>query len=585
MEIPFEVFSFRETPLSSLFSEKTEADLEFIQEKPHTSYLQGYLKKLDSQTIVVENNYVDRDFLDDFANYYVLCFTSYLRQCKRLHFFSENFDADKFSALLTGDTNESSLNAKKIQDSYLGFIVLKPLPETVIGRTCLKTYDKYDVDEPSRTRYFPGVRPYHLCLFGIPLTVESLAFQEQDKAVAACATSALWSAFQSTGFQFQHQIPSPIEITKVATSGISVPTKAFPKRELTFPQVALAIKQVGLVPLLLEFESLNVLKRYLYAYLRGKFPVILGFSLLHIRDLDSKNNLNSDKNTGNHAVVITGYSLISPSATSTLNSSEENIDLLLRADKIERIYVHDDQVGPFARMIFHDGTIEDKSALLPEETQEPHNSKKKLVPFKSTISTSWGGENTYRALPYAIMIPLYHKVRVPYTVIEAIIRRFDSIIKEIGINSDEIREIEINSDEICIYGKKDEPPDEVKAESDFFKQQWEWDIYLTSLTAFKQDIFEQRGINGNLKQEILLECMPRFIWCAGAYIGESKLIEFIFDATDIEQGNFFVRAIEYDSKVSGLLKEITKTKRFKKEFRTATEKGILTWFRKTGLPE
>jgi len=76
---------------------------------------------------------------------------------------------------------------KQLDSNYLGFMVLKPLPQTIVGRTCFKTYP----DDGNR-RHFPTLHKYSSNLFGLPLTVNSLAYQEQDKVVAACATSALW---------------------------------------------------------------------------------------------------------------------------------------------------------------------------------------------------------------------------------------------------------------------------------------------------------------------------------------------------------------------------------------------------------
>ena len=54
-------------------------------------YLYDYLshKGISSKTIIVENYYVDGDYLDDYSNYYAKCFYPYKRICKRLHFFSE----------------------------------------------------------------------------------------------------------------------------------------------------------------------------------------------------------------------------------------------------------------------------------------------------------------------------------------------------------------------------------------------------------------------------------------------------------------------------------------------------------------
>jgi len=56
----------------------------------HFIYLTHYLK--DCKTILVEKEYVDRDYILDFSNFYVRCFEDYSRKCKRLHFFKNEFD-------------------------------------------------------------------------------------------------------------------------------------------------------------------------------------------------------------------------------------------------------------------------------------------------------------------------------------------------------------------------------------------------------------------------------------------------------------------------------------------------------------
>lgn len=52
-----------------------------------------------SENIVVEKEYIDRDFLDDFAGYYVRCFTDYGRICSRFHFFRESFGEPEIERL------------------------------------------------------------------------------------------------------------------------------------------------------------------------------------------------------------------------------------------------------------------------------------------------------------------------------------------------------------------------------------------------------------------------------------------------------------------------------------------------------
>jgi len=122
----------------------------------------------------------------------------------RLHFFRQAFDEAAFIAILALDTEP--LTPEWLQVAYIGFVVVKPLPFTAIGRTCLSTFP---VDGQ---RLYPITRSYDVDLFGLHITVESLVYQEQDSVAAACATSALWSAFNATGKRFQHHIPSPVEI-------------------------------------------------------------------------------------------------------------------------------------------------------------------------------------------------------------------------------------------------------------------------------------------------------------------------------------------------------------------------------------
>src|SRR6185312_439104 len=183
--------------------------------------------------------------------------------------------AAQFEALLRAE--QGKLSAKDLQEHYCGFIVIKPLPQTVFGRTCLKTYPAVD------GRAFPVTRAFSAHLFGITLTIrDTLPFQEQDAIVAACATSALWSVLQATAKEFQHEQLTPIEITKAATEFLPAETRMIPNRKgLSTAMMAEAIRSVRLEPVMMtamkdEHVSLRAL---IYAYLKARIPMILGISL------------------------------------------------------------------------------------------------------------------------------------------------------------------------------------------------------------------------------------------------------------------------------------------------------------------
>ena len=127
-------------------------------------------------------------YLGDYAEYYVRCFRDYPRKYVRLHFFRLAFSSEDFENCLLGKSGQA--DHESLQTDYLGFIVLKPLPRTIIGRTCLVTYPG------EGRRHFPATRCYAANLFGLSLKVHhSLAFQEQDSVELQPVRQALYGRY------------------------------------------------------------------------------------------------------------------------------------------------------------------------------------------------------------------------------------------------------------------------------------------------------------------------------------------------------------------------------------------------------
>ena len=242
-----------------------------VPDTQQTAYFRNYFRQKKPRTLVWEPEYTDHDFLEDFAAYYVRCFEPYERFCGRLHLFTCRFSPEQFRALIKG--KNGLLTSDYLQEHYLGFIVAKPLPRTAIGRTCLETYKE------DKGRHYPITRSYDSHLFGLTFTVETLAFQEQDRVVAACASSALWSVLQGTGKLFQHSIPSPVEITRMARSNPLSESRTLPNSGLFPAEIAAAIRAVGLEPFPIEVKDEYSFIGNLYAYLKGKIPLLLALSL------------------------------------------------------------------------------------------------------------------------------------------------------------------------------------------------------------------------------------------------------------------------------------------------------------------
>jgi hypothetical protein len=504
--MPYDVVPYSTPTLVSLLAAKTTHDS--VNCKQHISYFHNYFADLSARTIVSESDYVDHDYLEDYASYYVKCFHDYERKCVRLHFFQESFLKDEFKAALV-DHNSPLL--QKICNSYLGFIVVKPLPKTIVGRTCLKTYESQDV------RFYPITREYKTSLFGINLVVKTLAYQEQDRVAAACATSALWSVFHGTGMLFQHAIPSPIEITKAALEKSPAETRNLPNTGLTFEQRGYAVRDIGLDPLIVKAKNEYILKSTAYGYMRAGIPIYFSIQLY-----------NGTTTIGGHGVALTGYRL-NCNGPVPMNRT----GFLLKASRIEKIYVHDDQVGPFARMQF-DG----KTVAITDPKAGPIN-----LP---SLGCSWFN-GTGRAVPVAILIPLYHKIRIPYEVVHDMVMDFDA-------------QIETQRQQFL----------------PLLPNRIEWDIFLSQVNTLKSELLASDLVFKDDKEQSLVGRLPKYIWRAIGLVADLPKIELLFDATDIEQGNIFIKCIVYDGDIFNLL--VLVSKRPAIIGKAVKSKPIFSWF-------
>lgn len=355
-----------------------EFQIKRIEQSQVYNYLKRYLWSekagMSINTIICENEYYCLNFIEDYANYYSRTYTKYSKICKRLHFFSEDFNKKEFEEMLLDPHDKRWL-------SYKGCIVIKPIKKGLFGITYIATYPHANShDKPHADRYYTCLTEHMVNLFGHDLYINTMPFKEQDGAVASCATTALWMAFHKTAELFKTKVPSLSEITIMAGSGNNS-NRIFPSKGLNVKQICAAISALGLTPEIQDkFPTLNILKCKIHAYLKCGIPLLLG-----MKELDGA------KMRYNHLVTMNGYRY----KENRHKSSSQPIPML--SDNIERFYVNDDQVGPFARM-----------SILEEDNY-------------IAITTSWnerkGDEYTnefIKAAPAFIVVPITSVIRVPF---------------------------------------------------------------------------------------------------------------------------------------------------------------------------
>jgi hypothetical protein len=512
-ELRFEVKPFE---IDNLFRSLSNDhfNLHEVSEHPQARYLFQYLdhKELNATIILVEYDYTDKDYLDDYASYHVKCFKEYRRTCKRIHFFSavgedkKHLDASKFTKVLINAIKGVPQDASDLQDWYLGFVVARPLPIAIFGRTLLKTFN----DMSTKRRKFCKNIKSKVNLFGVDLHVDSLGFMEQDQTLAACATIALWTCFQKCGDLFKTPVLSPTEITSLANETVQK-SRIVPSDGLTVEQVACAIHKNKLEAEIFDVVENTYLKSVLYAYLHYKIPVLLTLDMGYRNDY--------------HAVAITGFSLDENDQKSLkpeLGRGDLN-PIPFKSTRIDRFYAHDDNVGPYARFEIRNTYAPYSSAYGrkkewknfiktrrgKEESpfslwRTPTKTKGlKIVPDNGEPLEETEDLKPMRFVPDVVIVPLYHKIRVNVQDVQTWIMILSKLIK--------------------LNNMLDKIP----------VKKLEWDVYLTDQKELKKDI---RGLNINtvgLHEYLSVQRHPRFIWRSTLLYNNTYLMDLLTDATDI----------------------------------------------------
>jgi hypothetical protein len=285
----------------------------------------------------------------------------------------------EFDKVLDEGTSEI---LEKITSSYLGFVVIKPIPKTYIGKTCLKVYDEI-LSNPLKSVI---TRPYLVNLFGIKLEVSSIAFQEQDKVLSACATTAIWAALHAVKNKNIRDIPSSSEITLAAINYINNSSNTFPNDGLTNKQILRALDTERLRHHLFDVGSIfheedaqDRFFKIIKTYIDSGVPVILGAEVYEKRE---GKLLHLD----GHAVAIVGY-------------KRDGNDMAL--------YIHDDRIGPFARAKI--GAVRD---FIGDDSLSSDSPSWCVALQEKDDSMNWRSSEQVLK-PESLIVPTDKKVRIP----------------------------------------------------------------------------------------------------------------------------------------------------------------------------
>ncbi|MCU1303460.1 MAG: hypothetical protein JWQ87_3744 [Candidatus Sulfotelmatobacter sp.] len=340
------------------------------------SYIDEYVRRapFDCKTIVVEQHYIDRDYIEDHSVFYSKSLYPYPNFCRRVHFFS--LDKEQLHEQIhrirdlrsSGEETFLRQCTEFSRVHYVGFAVIKPLPGCPVGRTVLRC-----LPEESGKGY---LRKFHCScnydphLLGVRLTISGLAFQQQDLGVSACATTALWTSLQRARQLEQSGIATPAQIT-IRASQYALPFgRPMPSEGLSLDQMCQAVQSLGYSPSLHRAEVFEITRGLLFSSISsGISPVLI---------------MNLPGSDINHAVAAAGMGVAKLSQPSTTS------EIRHRSKDLVAIYVHDDREGPYLKATIRKHQTKLFINLkLPSGKEETWELTHILIPLHSKIRLSF----------------------------------------------------------------------------------------------------------------------------------------------------------------------------------------------------
>jgi hypothetical protein len=322
--------------------------------------------------VVVEEHYIDRDYIADHALFYSRSLCGYPNFCQRLHFFSAAFDQQCWKRMLAEANQQGPCAVNEfLQRSYLGFCVVRPLRGYPLGRTVVPPVPNHATAATAR---FDTMRDYVSHLTGFTLRVSGLAFQQQDHGVSACATTALWSAIHRVAHMEGLRAPTPAEITEAASRYLLADGRSLPSEGLTVHQICEATRAAGLAPLVIRSISPEHDLAQFLGYVTSGFAPVLAVQPL--------------RGGVGHAVCGVGVRLgeVKPQNDPALHYRDG-------ASAVRGAYLHDDRLGPYAIADFTGHTVSGS--------------------VKTAVTIHWPDRvEAEQSLLYALVVPVPTKLRL-----------------------------------------------------------------------------------------------------------------------------------------------------------------------------
>lgn len=347
---------------------KTSADIDQLATELSVEYgAKMVIDKLKNglsdavKAILIEKNYIDKDYRSTYYNFYAKKGQSYRADCIRLHFFDETVTFDSQAIKLGGHLE------RDLQDHYFGYMVLRPTGIGTIGRSVVSP----DVRNGTSGSTITAKHKVHI--LGYKLSVEGFPSMDQHIDISVCAHAACWSILR-------HYSEKYTIYREFLTHDITMMAQQFdpgglvPSKGLQMQHAERVFQEAGTFPFHVVRTSAQdaAFYRQLHAYIESGFPL---FAADHTRG---------------HAFAIVGYEWEA--------AVPSRITQMLYAwDQVKSLVVVDDNylpyltVGKTGAAPYAISNIDSFIVALPEKVFYPADAVDRLAPTLFKLAPLLGG--------------------------------------------------------------------------------------------------------------------------------------------------------------------------------------------------
>lgn len=440
-------------------------------------------------TLVIESDYVDRQYRDSYYSYFSQKYSDFERNCIRLAFFEGEWTYTDFMSDIS----------KIREEFFIGTIVLRPLNVGNIGHTLLN---------PHKLKIIGYVQTceFKLTICGRKFSIRAFPYLSQDNETMTCAETALYNLIQYYSEKYcEYRVLMPSEILK--TLEASSYERVLPSHGVDDISMAKVLQAGHLHPRLYPCgnERGKDFDELFYVYIESGIPFILGLP--------------------QHAVICIGHGSVDfkmeyhklKDITMCDILEKQNVYYISTARLVDEYIFMDDNQAPYVVSTVDKLTVHyyENSDLSIDSEEENNESDFGDDTLEGQIEYTEEAIQNMKKCFDSLLVPLYRRIFLDAS-------RAKSIFDEYFLKNPDFLEKIQNAYCDNTWGYVEDNP-------------LVWRMYLASSNSYR-DFRCRFASNANIYQYYSSQSYPRFIWVLeigtiATFAEKEARVEILLDAT------------------------------------------------------